>query len=540
MSWLSTIRARYTLAFTSLSLVFFIVVLASYLLVNFIQHNAGRYSDGTSLIQNADRDLYQSRLALTNLLTMPEVAPETTARWNEDVHSNAKQALERMNEFRRMTADNAEIMQYLANFDTAYQQWQQETIALLDQTAPTDAARQQQLTQSEAKFHHLRGLYDGAEALIAKYASQERASIATLTQRFEVAVALFSALVLAVSAVLAYVAPKRISSAIKTVSAGVAALSHGDGDLTRRLHSNKSDETGDLSRELDGFIGKLASLVSEVKRGCLLVQQQMQHVDNAAGSASELSKQQDAALDLIVTAIEEMSGATRDVARNAADTVGQVQQLGQVSLQGQQALSVSTERLHLLSQQVQQASEVIRALSNHSAQIASVTQVIETIAQQTNLLALNAAIEAARAGEQGRGFAVVADEVRTLASKTQASTEHIRVMIEQLQHGVAAAVDSIRQGVSLAENTEVLNEQVSQAFDQVQQVATLIQDHSIQTASATEQQSQVAQEITQNLTQLSDLSKQLNGIASQVQQAVQHTLGNSADLANQVKRFKTC
>lgn len=540
MSWLSTIRARYTLAFTSLSLVFFIVVLASYLLMNFIQHNAGRYSDGTSLIQNADRDLYQSRLALTNLLTMPEVAPETTARWNEDVHSNAKQALERMNEFRRMTADNAEIMQYLANFDTAYQQWQQETIALLDQTAPTDAARQQQLTQSEAKFHHLRGLYDGAEALIAKYASQERASIATLTQRFEVAVALFSALVLAVSAVLAYVAPKRISSAIKNVSAGVAALSHGDGDLTRRLHSNKSDETGDLSRELDGFIGKLASLVSEVKRGCLLVQQQMQHVDNAAGSASELSKQQDAALDLIVTAIEEMSGATRDVARNAADTVGQVQQLGQVSQQGQQALSVSTERLHLLSQQVQQASEVIRALSNHSAQIASVTQVIETIAQQTNLLALNAAIEAARAGEQGRGFAVVADEVRTLASKTQASTEHIRVMIEQLQHGVAAAVDSISQGVSLAENTEVLNEQVSQAFDQVQQVATLIQDHSIQTASATEQQSQVAQEITQNLTQLSDLSKQLNGIASQVQQAVQHTLGNSADLANQVKRFKTC
>lgn len=537
MAWFSTIRSRYTLAFSSLSAVFFIVVLVSYSLVNFIQHSSGRYTDGISLIQNADRDLYQSRLALTNWLSMPDVAPEVAKRWTDDIHSNARQALERMRQFQTLTADIPELVNYLAPFDGLYQQWQTETIRLLDQSAPTEALRQSQITSSEANFLQLRQLYDGAEELISKHATQERADIAAITNTFEISVTVFSAIVLLVSILLAYVAPKRISSAIRTVTAGVAELSRGDGDLTRRLNSSKSDETGDLSRELDGFISKLATLVSEVKRGCVLVQSQMQQLGDDAQTASSFSAQQDTALDLIVTAIEEMSGATRDVARNAAETVGQVQLLSSASAQGQQALALSTQRLHDLSQQVQQASEVIRALSNQSAQIASVTQVIETIAQQTTLLALNAAIEAARAGEQGRGFAVVADEVRQLASKTQASTEHIRGMIEQLQQGVAAAVASINQGVQLAENTERVNIDVNHALLQVHQVAGTIQDHSIQTASATEQQSQVAQQITENLSQLSDISKQLNAIAQRVQGAVQSTLSTSSDLAGRVKRF---
>lgn len=537
MAWFSSIRSRYTLAFSSLSAVFFIVVLVSYLLVNFIEHSSGRYTDGISLIQNADRDLYQSRLALTNWLSMPDVAPEVATRWTDDVHSNARQALERMRQFQTLTADIPELVQYLAPFDGLYQQWQTETIRLLDQSDPTDALRQSQITTSEANFRQLRQLYDGAEELIAKYAAQERADIAAITDTFEISVAVFSAIVLLVSILLAYVAPKRISSAIRTVTAGVAELSRGDGDLTRRLNSSKSDETGELSRELDGFIGKLASLVTEVKRGCVLVQTQMQQLGDDAVTASRFSAQQDAALDLIVTAIEEMSGATRDVARNAADTVGQVQQLTDASSHGQQALAISTERLHDLSAQVQHACDVIRALSAHSAQIASVTQVIETIAQQTNLLALNAAIEAARAGEQGRGFAVVADEVRQLASKTQASTEHIRGMIEQLQQGVAAAVTSINAGVQLAQHTELVNVNVNHALQQVQQVAAAIQDHSIQTASATEQQSQVAEQITENLSHLSELSKQLNAIAQRVQGAVESTLSTSSDLAGQVQRF---
>jgi methyl-accepting chemotaxis protein len=537
MSWFRTIRTRYTLVFTGLSLVFLAVVVASFLLISFIQHSAGRYADGASLIQNADRDLYQSRLALTNLLTNQQADQALLAGWRADVHSNAQQALQRMQTFQQLTADLPEIVRYLQPFAGLYQQWQQETELLLQLVSQPVPARQQALAQSEQQFSELRALYDGAEALVSKYAKAERTEIDQLAAQFKTTVSVLAALVVLGSLLMAWIAPRRISDAINKVTADVVQISSGDGDLSRRINSSRTDETGDLSRELDEFIGKLASLISEVKTGCLLAQQQMQQLGLTAEQASSLNQQQDAALDLIVTAIEEMSGATKDVAHNAAETAQQVQQLEQVTADGQQSLLHSTGRLHQLSQQVEHAATVIADLARQSEQIASVTGVIQTIAEQTNLLALNAAIEAARAGEQGRGFAVVADEVRSLASKTQQSTEHIRGMVQQLHAGVADAVSSIEQGVQLASNTEALNNDVSAAFHAVRRTAGTIHDHAIQTASATEQQSVVAEEITKNLSQLSDMSKQLNQIAGKVRLAVKHTLDSTNDLAGRVSRF---
>jgi methyl-accepting chemotaxis protein len=537
MSWFRTIRARYTLVFSCLSLVFLAVVTAAFLLISFIQTSVGRYADGASLIQNADRDLYQSRLALANLLSNTDASAEQHASWREDTQSNAEQALQRMQSFQALTAELEEIVIYLQPFSQLYQQWQQETQQLLASRPLSAADTKQALAQSEQAFRQLRALYDGSEALIRKYSDAERAQIAELASRFQWIVTVIAAVVVLGSLLMAWVAPRRISDAIRTVTVDVEQISSGDGDLSRRINSQRLDETGDLSRALDEFIAKLGSLIGEVKRGCLTVQTQMQHMGISAEQASELSRQQDHALDMIVTAIEEMSGATKDVARNAAETAHQVHQLTEISDQGQQSLAHSTERLHQLSQQVQHAAAVVGDLANQSAQIASVTGVIQTIAEQTNLLALNAAIEAARAGEQGRGFAVVADEVRALASKTQQSTEHIRLMIQQLQSGVADVVLSIQQGVTLADNTEQLNHQVGLAFTAVQQSAGLIEDHALQTASATEQQSMVAQEITKNLSHLSEMSKQLNQIAQRIQQTVCETLTSSDDLAGRVKRF---
>lgn len=537
MSWFRTIRTRYTLAFTSLSLVFLAVVVASFLLISFIQQSAGRYADGASLIQNADRDLYQSRLALTNLLTNPQADPAQAAAWRHDSQSNAQQALERMQTFQQLTKALPEIVHYLQPFPVLYQQWQQQNQALLSQHRQDPRAVQTALAQSEQTFSQLRDLYDGAEGLVSKYAKAERAEIDQLAARFKLSVSVIAALVILGSLLMAWIAPRRISDAICKVTADVQQISSGDGDLSRRINSSRTDETGDLSRELDEFIGKLASLIGEVKAGCISVQQQMQQLGLSAEQASALNQQQDAALDQIVTAIEEMSGATKDVARNAAETAQQVQQLHQVTAQGQQSLGYSTDRLHQLSQQVQHAAAVIGQLAGQSEQIASVTGVIQSIAEQTNLLALNAAIEAARAGEQGRGFAVVADEVRALASKTQQSTEHIRSMITALHGGVSDAVHCIQQGVLLAQNTETLNHQVSEAFASVQRTAGQIQDHAIQTASATEQQSVVANEITHNLSQLSEMSKQLNQIAQSVRLAVQQTLAGSNEVASRVSRF---
>ena len=537
MPWFRTIRARYTLVFSCLSLVFLAVVTAAFLLISFIQSSVGRYADGASLIQNADRDLYQSRLALTTLLTSASAEPAQQAIWRGDTQSNSSQAFQRMQTFQKLTAELPEIVTYLQPFPQLYQKWQQDNDKLLQQTGLSANEVRQALADSEQSFTELRALYDGSEELISKYAAAEREQIDQLASQFKMTVTLISALVVVGSLVMAWVAPRRISDAIQTVTTDVVQISSGDGDLSRRINSSRQDETGDLSRALDEFIGKLASLISEVKRGCLTVQTEMQQMGMTAEQASQLSLQQDQALDMIVTAIEEMSGATKDVAHNAAETAHQVHDLTTVSAQGEQALQDSTERLHQLSQQVQHAAAVVAQLASQSEQIASVTDVIQNVAEQTNLLALNAAIEAARAGDQGRGFAVVADEVRSLASKTQQSTENIRLMIHQLQTGVAEVVNSIQDGVVLAGSTEQLNTRVSEAFHSIQQAASLIEDHATQTASATEQQSVVAEQITQNLSHLSDMSKQLNQIAQRIQLTVQQTLGSSSELAGRVKRF---
>lgn len=537
MPWFRTIRARYTLVFSCLSLVFLAVVTAAFLLISFIQSSVGRYADGASLIQNADRDLYQSRLALTTLLTSASAEPAQQAIWRGDTQSNSSQAFQRMQTFQKLTAELPEIVTYLQPFPQLYQKWQQDNDKLLQQTGLSANEVRQALADSEQSFTELRALYDGSEELISKYAAEERDQIDQLASQFKMTVTLISALVVVGSLVMAWVAPRRISDAIQTVTTDVVQISSGDGDLSRRINSSRQDETGDLSRALDEFIGKLASLISEVKRGCLTVQTEMQQMGMTAEQASQLSLQQDQALDMIVTAIEEMSGATKDVAHNAAETAHQVHDLTTVSAQGEQALQDSTERLHQLSQQVQHAAAVVAQLASQSEQIASVTDVIQNVAEQTNLLALNAAIEAARAGDQGRGFAVVADEVRSLASKTQQSTENIRLMIHQLQTGVAEVVNSIQDGVVLAGSTEQLNTRVSEAFHSIQQAASLIEDHATQTASATEQQSVVAEQITQNLSHLSDMSKQLNQIAQRIQLTVKQTLGSSSELAGRVKRF---
>ncbi|MBY0418808.1 MAG: methyl-accepting chemotaxis protein [Pararheinheimera sp.] len=537
MPWFRTIRTRYTLVFSCLSLVFLAVVTAAFLLISFIQSSVGRYADGASLIQNADRDLYQSRLALTTLLTSSGAESTQQAIWLGDTQSNSSQALQRMQTFQKLTAELPEIVTFLQPFPQLYQKWQQDNDKLLQQTGLSAAQIRQALVDSEQSFSELRALYDGSEELISKYAAAEREQIDQLASQFKMTVTLISALVVVGSLVMAWVAPRRISDAIQNVTTDVVQISSGDGDLSRRINSRRQDETGDLSRALDEFIGKLASLITEVKHGCLTVQTEMQQMGLTAEQASQLSLQQDLALDIIVTAIEEMSGATKDVAHNAAETAHQVHDLSTVSAQGEQALQDSTERLHQLSQQVQHAAAVVAQLASQSEQIASVTDVIQSVAEQTNLLALNAAIEAARAGDQGRGFAVVADEVRSLASKTQQSTENIRLMIHQLQTGVAEVVSSIQDGVTLAGSTEQLNTKVSEAFHSIQQAASLIEDHAIQTASATEQQSVVAEEITQNLSHLSDMSKQLNQIAQRIQLTVQQTLGSSDELAGRVKRF---
>ena len=234
-----------------------------------------------------------------------------------------------------------------------------------------------------------------------------------------------------------------------------------------------------------------------------------------------------------------MSFAIREVAQNAQMTANEVQEVDRLTEEGSKITTDAVNEIQSLSDSVGQAKVVITKLSENSSDIASVLDVIRGIADQTNLLALNAAIEAARAGEQGRGFAVVADEVRTLASKTQQSTQDIQKMIESLQTGVEEAVQSINIGSQATQSTVDLSQKTLEALGKIAEASQRVSDMSAQTATATEEQSQVAEDVNRNLTMLADKTKDNFVISEKNGEVSANAMMLTTKLSDSVTRFKT-
>ena len=212
---------------------------------------------------------------------------------------------------------------------------------------------------------------------------------------------------------------------------------------------------------------------------------------------------------MVATAVTEMASATQEIANNAEQTAAAAQQSSTSTAHGKQQVNKTRDSIHSLSQEMIQAGDVIQRLDLHAREISSVLSTIQGIAEQTNLLALNAAIEAARAGEQGRGFAVVADEVRVLSQRTHASTEEIQVTITTLQQATTEAVNIMETSRNLAELSVEDAEVAAQSLTEITTAVTLISDMASQIATAAEEQSQVTMEITQNTTAIKDVSDQL-------------------------------
>jgi methyl-accepting chemotaxis protein len=233
-----------------------------------------------------------------------------------------------------------------------------------------------------------------------------------------------------------------------------------------------------------------------------------------------------------------MSYAIKEVASNASLTATEIDVVNTLATEGKTITNNAVHEMQQLSTTVNNAADVISRLSENSADIASVMDVIKGIADQTNLLALNAAIEAARAGEQGRGFAVVADEVRTLASRTQESTQSIQGMIEALQTGVEQAVTSISEGNSATESTVALSQQTLESLEKISEACSNVANVAAQTATATEEQSVVAEDISENLTVLADQTQANFNIAENNGNQANTTMALATELSNSVTRFK--
>lgn len=329
-----------------------------------------------------------------------------------------------------------------------------------------------------------------------------------------------------------------ISSRIRKFDEAVVNLTQGEADLSRRLPEEGGDEFEAIARHMNRFMAKQSELIGAVKDLSLNIQAGLSQIEaNENGNSQRFNRQQ-GETEQLATAVEEMAATAHSVADSTGNAVQAVDDARHHFDNGVQALEASVERMEALAEGVHGAAGVINSLKEKTDEIGNIIDVIGGVAEQTNLLALNAAIEAARAGEQGRGFAVVADEVRTLASRTQESTEEIRRMIEELQKGSEQAVSVMDSSASDSSDSV---EKVKVAEDAMRQIAEeihRISDLNMQIAQAAEQQSEVTDTINQNIHRITSLSDENSGAMDENHRAVMDLNQRTQQLADMVKRFK--
>ncbi|WP_122032263.1 methyl-accepting chemotaxis protein [Aliivibrio sp. EL58] len=293
---------------------------------------------------------------------------------------------------------------------------------------------------------------------------------------------------------------------LNNVSQALAQIANGSGDLTQRIHVENKDEVGELANNFNTFVESLQQLIQHIRlQSQQLTEGSEQSTSRVNNSVKELNLQQQE-ITMVATAVTEMASATREIASHAEQTAEAAQNSSSSTQKGHSLVIETKASINNLANEVNEASMVISELQQHSQEINTVLATIQGIAEQTNLLALNAAIEAARAGEQGRGFAVVADEVRVLSQRTHTSTEEIKSTIDILQQTTSRAVNLMKSSSDLANSSVEDADRATLALEEISSSVTLISDMATQIATAAEEQTHVTGEITQNVTSIKDVT----------------------------------
>lgn len=343
-------------------------------------------------------------------------------------------------------------------------------------------------------------------------------------------------LALAASGLIAMATVSTIMRAVDSLETASARLA--DGDLLAAVDYQGRDELGRVAAAFNAMRLRMHEMITQVANATGQLAAASEETTAVTVQTSDGIRRQQSETEQVAAAMNEMSATVQDVARNAASAAEAAHAADADAANGRKVLARTVEVINTLAREVENATGVIRSLQDDSNNIGSVLDVIRAIAEQTNLLALNAAIEAARAGEAGRGFAVVADEVRTLASRTQQSTSEIQAMIEKLQGGAANAVKVMQTGHRQAGEGVTQVAEAGAALESILQAVTTINDMNAQIASAAEQQSAVAEEINRNIVTVSEIAEQTS-VGSQQTAATSEELAQlAAQLQSLVGQFR--
>lgn len=325
---------------------------------------------------------------------------------------------------------------------------------------------------------------------------------------------------------------------IQNVEKAMAEIASGDGDLSQRMNVEGSDEIARLSSAFNQFVGKIHVTIEQVIITSNAVRAEMENIKSLTQGVAEFSSNQQKESEVVAAAVHEMQATSEAVSGNALEAASASNTANREVESADKTLGLTVSSIERLAHDIENASGVVHELDSDVKNIASILGVIRGIAEQTNLLALNAAIEAARAGEQGRGFAVVADEVRALASKTQDSTGEIQSMIERLEVGAKQAVGVMNESKVSGEKTIVQAGTAASSLSEIRNSIGMMNEMNTQIATAASQQSQVSEEVNKNVQRIAESTMQMVEMASSAENACMALAEQCEALDSLVSQFE--
>ncbi|MDO6746008.1 methyl-accepting chemotaxis protein [Gilvimarinus sp. 1_MG-2023] len=546
MSWYNNMSFRWKLSLPLMILVLLFLYSSIYSIFSSrtLADNADTIADinlqEIQLILQADRDLYQALTAERTIFVSGVVDVGVSALKAEH-KDNAEQAKQRF--LQSLSISNSATDDEKRQFLGLYDAWYQYSSNLVDQAAngdpnAVDGIELEGFERSYELFDAVRTFMDvvGERRLQHVSEFQERINneANSITGQL-MTIAIVCTLVAILAAILL---PIMVIRPIKAIGDRIQNIAEGDGDLTIRIDVDSRDELGELSGHVNRFMEKLQNLIGRIRSTTEDVALSANDMQAVSAQSQQAADEQVQAITMVVAAVNELTVAIQEVAQNTNDTADSSKHAAEVTSNGQERIRVAVDRVQELSNRINDTAQVMTRLDEEAKNVNSVIDVIKGVAEQTNLLALNAAIEAARAGEQGRGFAVVADEVRTLASRTQQSTEDIQQMLVQLQNGVQSAVEAMNLSNDMTGEAVQAANEGGESLANINDAVGSITNMAIQIATAAEEQSSVTAEIDKNLVEINQLALDTSEGSGKTAEASRNLNQLSDDLRELVGSFK--
>lgn len=537
-----SIRIKFALPLVFILALLLLVGIGSIIVSNTLAKNVSNLNDhhlkllDTTL--NADRDLYQALTASQNYIYSSNA--DKKAEYLASFQENAEQALDRMN----IVREAMDVSEYhkgkMDTFDSDYSAWITSAEKAISLAKNGNMAEVESLISSETypAFQTLREHYDEVGSYLKEEANKTAQSSANQSNTLSLSLIIAIIVVTLISIACIVYGPLLVTSRLKEITNAINEINDGEGDLTARLSEDGKDELTDLSVSFNSLMENLQMLIKAIGNDNIELSSSVERLNASSEQNTSIVNEQSKNLSNIAVSVNELAQTCRGVVENTQSIKSNITSVKEMSAQSIETVAMSVTNSNSLNEKVSHASSVIKKLADESQSILSVLDVIKSIAEQTNLLALNAAIEAARAGEQGRGFAVVADEVRTLASRTQQSTEDINRMLGGLEKGVNEAVNAIEDGNSQVDKVVEISGKLESFLAEVDSTIVTTSELISHISIATEHQNTATEEINNNVSQLHELSIKSVDAADTASEEAAKVNQSTLSLKSKIKRFK--